>query len=47
MEELIEEILAADVENPQWELRHFDEQGTFVGPKHIGEMIAQMLEEEI
>ena len=41
----LEEIDAVSLENPAWEVRHFDEHGTYVGPKHIGEAIAQLLEE--
>lgn len=41
----LEEIDVVSIENPAWEVRHFDEYGSFVGPKHIGELIAQIIEE--
>lgn len=43
--ETLDEIDATALENPYWEIRHFDEYGSYVGPKHIGDMIAQLLEE--
>ena len=41
----LEEFDAVSVENPMWELRHFDEYGSFVGPKHIADKIELLLEE--
>ena len=43
--EVLDEIDATTVQNPYWEIRHFDEYGSYVGPKHIGDIIAQILEE--
>ena len=41
------EIELLSVENPDWELRHYEDRGSYVGPKHIGDMIELMLEEEL
>jgi hypothetical protein len=41
----LEEIDIVSLENPTWEVRNFDEFGSFVGPKHIGELISQLIED--